>query len=362
MKRRTVMLAVFVGLRMATAASAQSVATRIEDQPDRKQLAILIGPVDLPAMDMSHGNHDDISMMVLPPVATVTIPKDVYLHGFDFDVVDAEGKVVPRQVVHHLNLIDPGHRELFLPISQRVGAIGGETGAQDLGTVAKYIVGMPLKQGQQVVVSLMLHNPTGKDIKGATVRYYWKYLPGGRPWPLLGLQPFQMDVSFPAGDKSFDIPPGESSKSWEGKPSVPGRVMVIGGHLHELATSLRFEDVTNNRLIWEGKPHTDEEGNVNHLAIGYLYKTFGAKVQPENTYRVSVTYVNPTADTLKGGGMGVVAGVFLPGDEWPATNLSDSLYVLDRRHYMREVRGQLGKLKEINAATPKHDESKPHKH
>ena len=29
--------------------------------------------------------------------------------------------------MHHLNLIDPGRRELFLPISQRIGAVGSET-------------------------------------------------------------------------------------------------------------------------------------------------------------------------------------------------------------------------------------------
>jgi hypothetical protein len=334
-----------VGVCWSTAVSAQ-VTTRIVDQPAKNELAIMIGPVDLPAMDMSHAEHD-LSMMVLPPVETVTIPRDVYLYGFDFDVIDADGKPVSRQVVHHLNLIDPGHRELFLPISQRVGAVGGETGNQELPGFVKYLVGVPMKQGQRVVVSLMLHNPTGKDVKGATVRYYWKYMPAGGLWPLMGLQPFQMDVAFPAGDKSFDLPPGESSRSYEGKPSVPGRILVIGGHLHEMSTSLKFEDVTNHRVIWEGTPQNDDEGNVNHLAIGYLYKKLGVKLDPENTYRVTVSYVNPTADTIRGGGMGVVGGVFLPSVPWPATDTTDSLYVLDRRHYMREVRGQLGKMKEI---------------
>jgi hypothetical protein len=350
------------GAFVIRAASAQDVATRIADDPANNRLVISIGPVDLPAMPGGH--HHDASSMVYPPIATVTVPTDVYLYGFDFDVLNNEGKPVSNQVVHHLNLIDPDHRELFLPISQRIGAVGGETGSQELPGFAKYLIGVPLKTGQHVVVSLMMHNPTGHDIRGATVRYYWKYVPGGRPWPLLALQPFQLDVAFPAGDKSFDLPPGESSKSYEGIPSVPGRILAIGGHLHEMATSLKFEDATTNTLIWEGTPFTDENGNVNRLAVGYLFKKLGVKITTDHKYRVTVSYINPTADTIKAGGMGVVAGVFLPSDPWPTTNTNDSLYVLDRKHYMREVHGDLQTIlaEEKGDAAPKKEAAHTHKH
>src|SRR5439155_1523626 len=143
-------------------------------------------------------------------------------------------------------------------------------GAQELPWPVRYLFGVPVTAGERVVVSAMLHNPTPKDYHGVTLRYYWKYLKGGRSWPLFALQPFQLDVAFPAGDKAFDLPPGKFSKSYEGKPSVAGRILAIGGHLHELATSLRFEDVTAKSTIWEGRPYTDDRGNVNRLAIGYL--------------------------------------------------------------------------------------------
>src|ERR1051326_3261935 len=156
-------------------------------------LILSVGPVDLPAMVMPAGMHMEHSehMMVLPPVQTATVPIDASLYGFGFDVVDAQGKPVPSQVVHHLNLIDPDHRELFLPISQRIGAVGGEAGNQGIGGALKYMVGVPIKKGQRVVVSLMLHNPTATDYHGVTVRYYWTYVKGGGMWPLLSLQPFQ---------------------------------------------------------------------------------------------------------------------------------------------------------------------------
>src|SRR5437773_4358642 len=146
----------FLALAMlcAPAARAQQVTARIMDEPDKGHLTILIGPLDLPSMVMPGMEHD-AHMMVLPPVQTVTVPVDAYLYGFGYDVVDAEGKPVPPKVVHHLNLIDPDHRELFLPISQRIGAVGGETGNQELPGAVKYFVGVPLKAGQHVVVSIM---------------------------------------------------------------------------------------------------------------------------------------------------------------------------------------------------------------
>src|SRR5437762_6998708 len=101
-----------LALLIGTPIRAQQVTARIMDEPDKGHLTILIGPVDLPSMVMPGMEHD-AHMMVLPPVQTVTVPVDAYLYGFGYDVVDAQGKPVPAKVVHHLNLIDPGHRELF---------------------------------------------------------------------------------------------------------------------------------------------------------------------------------------------------------------------------------------------------------
>lgn len=330
-------------------------AVRVINDEARGEIALLVGPVDLP---FTGGHHGGEAGMIQPPLETISLPLDGYFYGFRFDVVDGAGNQVDPGVVHHLNLIDPDHRELFLPISQRISAVGGETGGQKLPWMG---FGMPVQKGQRVVVTAMLHNPTGKDLTGVTIRFYWQYVKTGRPWPFVQFQPFQLDVAFPAGDKSWDLPPGPSSKYYEGKPSVPGRVLAIGGHLHEHATSLTFEDVTAGKRIWEGKP-TIEDGVETRLAIGYLYKTLGAKMDTSHTYRVTVNYVNPTADTLRSAGMGVVAGAFMPtgNSSWPATDTTDALYVLDRRHYMRELRGTLdvilsgGKGKKPASKAPEH--------
>src|SRR5256885_9399395 len=50
---------------------------------------------------------------------------------------------------------------------------------------------------------------------------------------LFSASPWQMDVAFPVGDKSFALPPGRSARSYAGSPVVPGTIAALGGHMHE---------------------------------------------------------------------------------------------------------------------------------
>ncbi len=342
--------AVAVTASIASLANAQEAAVRLEDDPERGALTIVVGPVDLPAPDPNspahaeghHGAHAP----VWPPITTVRVPRSVYLKGFSYDVVDGAGNPLPTGVLHHLNLINPDNRELFLPISQRMLAVGKETGEQSM---PGWLLGYPVAEGTPMVVSVMLHNPTGAAQQDVEVRVRLDYVEAGRPWPLFSVYPFQLDVAFPAGDKSVDLPPGTSEFAYEASPAVEGRLMVIGGHLHEYATSLRFEDVTEGRVLWEGKPVYDEGGVLKEVTLGRLYRTLGVKLHPDRRYRVVASYHNTTADTLYDGGMGVVGGVFMPsgGKRWPRADKSDELYVLDRMHYLQDVRGRFDAIKDV---------------
>lgn len=323
------------------------------------ELIITTDPVPLPAMAMEeegdHGGHDG----TFPPVATLEIPVHAYLRGFDYEILDGDGNVLPREILHHFNVIDPDHKELFLPISQRLLAAGTETGGQ---TMPRLLFGVPVYVGQRVVLTTMLHNPTGVAHDKVSLRIKLKYTPVGRPWPLWEVYPYQIDVAFPAGDKSFDLPPGESSKSWEGSPSQEGKLIVVGSHLHELATHITLENVTTGDTLWTGYPVTDEEGNLGGVTIGHLYRKLGVKIFTDHVYRATVFYNNTTGKTLADGGMGVVAGVFMPtkGGAWPRADVTDPLYALDSQHYMREVRGKYDIISEGGGIVMEGDDHSAH--
>ncbi len=329
-----------LGMPAQGAPTPDGATTRLEDAPDQGAFVIRVGPMNLPA---SHGDHHEMHGGVFPPVATVTIPKDAYLYGFDYEIRDSAGRLLPTSLLHHMNLLDPMRRELFLPIAQRVLAIGRETGAKAMPWL---LFGLPVSRGQDLVVSVMMHNPTHQSYTGVTFALRLKYVPATRPWPLLRVYPFQLDVAFPAGDKSFDLPPGPSSRSYEARPALAGRIMAIGAHLHDYANGITFEDVTEGRVLWEGKPHRTASGEITGVSVGRLYWKLGLKIVPDHTYRVTVTYDNPTGQSIPDGGMGVVGGVFIPAGDvaWPAADPSDPLYVLDLKHYRREIHGKYADL------------------
>ncbi|MBT8399790.1 MAG: hypothetical protein KJO98_04880, partial [Rhodothermia bacterium] len=122
---------------LVATASAQT----LHDTGD--EFVIRTEPVDLP---MHQGVHGHEHMGVFPPVGTVTIPVSGYIHAFDYSVLNGAGEEIPRVTLHHFNVIDPAHRELFVPISRRLLAAGQETGEQKLPW---FVLGIPVTEGQE---------------------------------------------------------------------------------------------------------------------------------------------------------------------------------------------------------------------
>src|SRR2546426_3472880 len=78
-------------------------AARIFIDPAHDALVIDLAQMDLPANAPHHG-------IAQPPVATLEIPVTGYIYGFRAEVVDSAGRVLPDELIHHFNLIDPDHR------------------------------------------------------------------------------------------------------------------------------------------------------------------------------------------------------------------------------------------------------------
>jgi hypothetical protein len=313
-------------------------AAAIDVRPDRHEITIELEPVDLPAGLAHHGatTKHHAHHPVFPPVMGVDLPQSGWMSGFRIELVDAAGRLLPSALLHHYNLIDPHHRELFLPIARRVLAAGSETGAIRM---RRWLLGAPFVAGERLIASAMLHNPTMQSYTGVRTRLILTYTDAGRWYPLLRAYPWQFDVAFPVGDKSFDLPPGRSEKSYEGSPAIPGKIVGLGGHAHDHAVALELRDLTSDELIWRAAPITDSTGRV----VGMPRKKFigltriGVRIEPAHRYRVTVFYENPTGRTIPEGGMGVVAGLFMPAANvaWPTADASDSLYVRDLRHALR---------------------------
>jgi hypothetical protein len=83
-------------------------------------------------------------------------------------------------------------------------------------------------------------------------------------------------------------------------------------------------------VIWHEHPRTDSLGAVVSLPVVRFYRwnRLGVHIVPEHRYRITAVYENPTGHLLPDGGMGAVAGLFLPdrGTTWPGVDPQDSVY------------------------------------
>lgn len=305
----------------------------ITADPKRGEVVLELPPVDLPAGASHNGPQ--------PPASLGEFPLSGSVYAFHAELVDENGRQLSPHLLHHMNVMNPAERELFLPISRRILASGSETGEVRF---PRLLFGSRFHAGERIVANAMLHNPTAVGYRGVRVRLVLNYVPDRRPWPFWSVIPWQLDVAFPVGDKSFDLPPGRSERAYEGSPAVEGKLVVIGGHMHEYGRTIEFWDVTTGELLWHGEPAPAPPGVPSAVPLGRLYSLtgIGLRITPAHRYRVRVIYENPTGRTIAGGGMGVVGGLFVPSRSavWPSTDPSDSLYQQDLRHFIGLASGQ----------------------
>lgn len=299
---------------------------RVADQAERSEMIFLIGPLDLPA-GASHGSGAHESTV---PLQVVQFPRAGWIHGFVTDMVDSTGAPLGETFLHHVNVIDPDHRELFSPISRRIMAAGPETGRKELPSS----MGLPLEAGQRLLVRAVFHNPTTVDRTGLYLRIRFSFTPSQAGAARASVFPVYIDVKPPVGNKAFDLPPGVSAQSWEASPAVSGRLLAAAGHMHDHGKSLRLEDVTEGKVLWETAPVTGASGRILSIPGGSFWKKGGIPLLEDHTYRLTVTYDNPTGRLLPDGGMGTLGGIFIPepGEVWPEAEKDHPDYLADLQH------------------------------
>jgi hypothetical protein len=313
-------LFIVAALASAQGVYAQEPLLSVRHNADGQELIFELGPLHLEA-GADHGH------VTQPKAQGIALPMGGYLHGFTTEMIDAAGNIIPSIMLHHVNIIAPQRRELFSEIMQRVGAAGSETGP----VLMPKFLGYPVNAGDSLLFTAMFHNPTTESYHNARLRIRMRYSTD-RTWhPRLTVQPFYLDVMPPAGLHAYDLPPGRSEKSWEGKPAIDGRILALGGHLHKYGLGLRLEDVTENKVLFETAPEVDEDGNVLSMPRKYFVWKLGIPLRADHTYRLTAIYDNPTGRTIVGGGMGALGGVFVPGETevWPSVNRQHPEYQVD---------------------------------
>jgi hypothetical protein len=307
----------------ADGASAAATA-RVVDRGD--ELLLEYGPIALPA----RASHDDVRQ---PPTLQFALPADGWMRGYAVELVDEGGKRVPQRVLHHMNLVERGRRDLFTNAMARIAAAGAETGP----VILPRVVGLRGARGDTLAMTLMFHNPTDGAYAGVTLRVRVPFTRASSRVGAIGVYPLSLAIGPKDRPNTFDLPPGRSEHHWEGSPAVEGRILGLSGHLHRYGVALRLEDRTAGKVLWEVRPERDSTGEVLAMPVSRFVWSGGKRVRPDHVYRLTAVYDNPEGRTIPDGGMGVLGGLMmLPrGQRWPA---------LDRQHpdYLADARALFG--------------------
>jgi hypothetical protein len=293
------------------------------------EVRVVAGPFRIaPMMMHGHGAMEQGSMMTTPLIPLVW-PVAKGLKGFKMRLFTREGQELPRTLLHHLNLLDFGRRDLLYPVPARVFAVGADT--KDVMVPDSYSV--RVQQGDSLAWYIMWSNDEPTAIEGVYVELVLAYSDvDGAHAPMTTLY---IDTNLNVGNPtSFDVPPGRSEKSYEWEPAVGGALLAAGGHMHEYGVEVRLEDAETNKVLFRLKSHTENgEAWVDQKVFRRFFNLFDAsiKLKAHHRYRIVGVYDNPTGDTIPAGGMAQIGGLFKPDnwDQWPANDPADSLYQLD---------------------------------
>jgi hypothetical protein len=327
-----------------TQALTEPTVTVVVDS-SRKELVITAGPFDLANMPpMEDHSMMDLGMSHDTPIQRFQWPIEGWLRGFELELSDGQGNPVPRGVIHHMIMVNFSRRMLLYHGPERLMGAGTET--EDI-KVPKTI-GVPMKPGMDLGMYVAWHNDTGKDLHGVQMKLKMLWTPKNQnPQPVNAL-PIYMDVNLTVGvSNTFDVPPGKSEKAHEFTLPVGGRLLGVGGHLHDYGVRVRLEDVETGKVLTVVEATRDSAGAV----TGVSRRLFGVsgeglKLKGNHRYRVVGEYDNPTGETLVKGAMAHMSGLFTPDDmsRWPEIDEMDPAYQRDLASL--QARGSEGNGKE----------------
>lgn len=300
-----------------------------------------LGAMDMPGMSMagmgmsgrSAMPHMDMAMEHGPGHEDVRVhfrwPADVWMRGFDLRLYDANHHRLDQPTtMHHFELLDFDRRQLVYPLVERVFGMGEETGSARVPKT----VGLPLDRGMDMALYVMWNNHTNRPLDGVTFELTIRYSPRNlSPRPTIVL-PFKADVNIhPGYGDGFDLPPGGGSRSALFTVGTSGRLLAVGGHLHDYGKELRLEDPSTGRVLARVRAERRPDGTVigvNHGLYGVLGR--GPHLVAGHQYRLVAVYQGSPADSIRGA-MGVMGGIFAPDHyrRWPAIDRHNPDYLID---------------------------------
>ena len=264
-------------------------------------------------------------------------PVRCWARGYRLEMLDASGRELSRELLHHAGVANLDRRQLAYPAVERLIGIGRETRPVALPAS----MGVPMEPDQQLVFYYALVNPTPQPIEDVTLRLNIQIMPDRADGPTDVLPVFfDANPKPPSGTRSFDVPAGVSVTSAEFTLPVGGWLRAAGGHLHDHAVEIRLEDVASGKRLARLTTRREPDGRLIAVSSNrFVFRRRGLRLEAGRRYRVVAVYDNPTGETIADGAMAFIAGPFLPDDRkrWPAVDRLEAPFEADRAALLGEA-------------------------
>ncbi len=303
-----------VGAHRHGGEAGHSVATearlRVEDEPETGTLTVRLGPLSLPA---GAGHHE----VAQAPDRHLEVPFDGWILSYAPRLTDGGGEALPGRLLHHVAWWNTGRSDFLCPNKEEhIFGAGGEMNEW----LALPGVGYRVRRGDRIRVSTMFHNPTAEDHREVWLEVVVRYqaADGGEdaaeaPGDRAAVYPVWFDVE-ECGTSEYDLPVGASERTGGFTLPVAGRLLGVGGHLHDYGRELVLRDETRDRELARLEARVDERGRILSMPVVPFLATGGYRLEAGDRVRVTARYHNPTGRALPDGAMGIVVGYFLPDD------------------------------------------------
>ncbi len=271
----------------------------VRDDAAAHLLTVRIGPLNLPA----HASHMDIAQA---PPQMLTVPFEGWFTAYHPRLVDAAGHPLPSRLLHHVAFWNT-RRADFLCANKLEHIFGAGGEMNDWPALPGF--GYRVHQGNRIRVDTMFHNPTDTSYPLAYLEVRIEY--AGEDAKLASVYPAWFDVQ-ECGNSGYDLAAGKSVKSGEVKVPVSGKLLGLGGHLHDYGQELLLTTSASKNPVVDLHAKLDAEGHIQSMPVEVFVQTGGYKLTRGDALRVTATYDNPTKHLLPEGAMGIVVGYFLP--------------------------------------------------
>jgi hypothetical protein len=292
---------------------------RVETDSSRHEIVVEYRIRDMPAGHdhHAHGGHaSHMQRMVRFPA-----PITGWFRAARLELFDPAGAPIPQEALHHFNLLNLSRRQLVHGGVERMWAAGQETDPVTLPSG----VGMPVSSDMTLGI-VVAYIPEMLP-PGSLVRLRLSWAPKNTTPQPVDIYPLPLDVNYLVGESAaYDIPPGRSERSFEFTMPIDGRMLGVGGHMHDYGVLLRLEEAETGRRIFELKAKTDSAGQLLSMPREvYGVSGRGRKLEGGLRYRVVAVYDSPTGEMIPLGGMGELGVGFTPDnpDEWPPLDPAD---------------------------------------